>query len=1161
MTQIESSKVLAERISLGQLDRFNNEEYYVDPERPGLISSIPTAFKVGPTGQLFRQIAYPMQTYADPNWTGIDGLDSKTKNSLQEGIADEYLIAFGRANSLQDAQNIRERLLIVQGAEQQLSAAGFSGTAARLIATFGDPIEVGGFAMTGGTAMALSSATKVGKLGAFVRSGIITGGTGFALEAYAGQDDPNRGFYEASFAGLAAGIFGGGLGTYTNIRQGRASRLGRQEDIARFEAFESDLRRIEKAFVNDAIRADARNFSVTPVGEKYFSNINRGADAKRIMDQAKALGYWNDDLRTLEVNIGAGRADDILKAMQESPDPEVVIAKLNGMSDEQAALSREAGVPAEAGDFDAVARLDQEGEFTPRQPGNPDFPIDQAGIGDQPAKYDHARFGLRAQFSRSKSAIERTYGSVAVDDAVLDPSRTKVLSASVYSKWHPRQFVTGVHGDIVDDIYKATDSKVIVRRKKLVQAGADVRETIVRRFDRAVDGPIKNISARMSKGFDELRQFAKRNELPGFENVESNPKYFPRVFHQGKIHNLIKTRGLPAVNKWFERSYKAANPGVTDDVAERVGRGMVDIIMDADKLGAIERMGALSGERMDILEEYLKKYLSQAEVDEVVRRVGAGNKPGGSKPATPRAMHRTPLDETIDVDGITLDQMVETNAFDVFDLYAFEVYGAVTQKRTLDAMNLKMGTNFKSIDSIKLAAEDEIRAAIPPGLARDRAVRAANKRLDATWRFIGNKALHPNTVINEIARATSHVTHTLFSGGFGAASMPETGTAIGSAMPQFFKLMPVLPEITRAALGLKLSNQFIKDVAVMFQDTMTGKSLRLAGSADHFDGIYVEATSRFANVTKRAAEAADIASLLEPVTTVQRTGVQALTIQKLFDIASTGKKLSPKRQNALGLTDDAWDRIAKNFKANVKTEESWIGGPRIADMQLSAWDKQAAADLTYAVLNNSRRVVQQNDIGSMALWMTHPTARLLTQYRMFPLAAYENHLLSGISMHDAQAFTELGMSSVMAGTTFIAQTYRQSIGMPEKERREFLEERLSMGSVAAAAFQRAGAFSFMPDAIDFLGARAGLDPIFTYRNTGLSRARSIEDALFSNPTFATANSMLDTVSDVFQAATGQKNLNRSDFRNARKMIPFNKVAGIDNVLRGVERMFPEDRER
>lgn len=1197
MTQYPDSRVLAERVQSGRLSGFQNTELY-EAQDTGFFGSIPSAFKTGTTGQFYRTLAMPLDRRADPNWRGLGGLDAETRNELLDGISPEYYDLFVDANSLQDARNIKRRALMVQEAERTLAEAGWSGFASRFVATALDPIDVAVFAGSAGLASPIQAGQKANKLRSFVQMGLVTGGTGGVLELYAGQDDPNRGFYEASFATLTTGLFGGAIGSFSAGSHNKALlaealerrsnpyrvRAARTREIERLTAIGNDIRRLERSMLREV----PDPITYTPLGERYFANLNRDAEAGRIMATAEGLGYEAAELREIQLAIGRGEFDDLLRAMGEGPDPDALYAKLNGLTEEearqirhgqqQAAEAARAAAPegsapevevrdVQAGDWDATPLVDD--VFDPRtpDPGNPDLTIDPANLNAGDIRYQKVRFGFTRQLADNPSETAKLAGSALVEDAVYKLGRIRTFAASTWTAFKRRTLTNNWLRDIVPDIQELTGRRWFQRSRELAEHGSSVRDAIIR--GGSVNKNIDNIAKRSAELMDHVRQLAKRMGVRGFENVEANPNYFPRIYNTRKMYDAIESNGLASVEKWFAGAYRAANPEVSEEIAEKVGKGMVNIIMDTDRLSAIERMGALSGDRLDILDEALREVLDGDVVDALVGRIreqGTGS--GQPRPTTGRAMKRTVLDELHrSDDGLVLDNFVETNAFDVVQRYVNEVVGAASEAEVLRAVGQRMGRKFETRGQLMAQVEREIRDAMPPGTKRDRLIRKTVGDygiLDRAFRAAAGRSMNPDNTANEIARNIRLFTHSLFNGTFGAASMPETGTAIASAFPQFVKMVPELGNIVKAALGKEVKPGFIKEAAIIHQHTMAGKSVRLAGLHD-LGEVVEDASTMVGRRLRQMAEFSDVAGLLEPVTATQRTLVTSLAWQKFYDIAKGGKPLSPKRLANMGLDEAMANRILKNMRTHA-TEVDGAFGQRLANVNLHKWEKDVAAAFVFATEQWSRRAVQDVNIGSLAPWMTNEWARIITQYRIFPLAAYENHLLNNLSLHDAQVGMEMMAGMTLAASTYVAQVYRQSVG--QKDRDKFLEEKLAPDKIMRVAFQRAGAFSLMPDAIDFAGSLAGVGPIFTERNTGLSRARVSVEGLLSNPTFATINSGFRLAKDVSGQAqmligdplgTGST-FTDADFRNLRKLVPLNRVAGVDNFMRGIERMFPEEKK-
>ncbi len=116
-----------------------------------------------------------------------------------------------------------------------------------------------------------------------------------------------------------------------------------------------------------------------------------------------------------------------------------------------------------------------------------------------------------------------------------------------------------------------------------------------------------------------------------------------------------------------------------------------------------------------------------------------------------------------------------------------------------------------------------------------------------------------------------------------------------------------------------------------------------------------------------------------------------------------------------------------------------------------------------------RRVVQENNYGEMlAIGTDSGIGKSMLQFRNFVITAYSKQLLHGIHMKDLTFFVSVATSTFLAGLVYVAQTHIQAIGKSPEEKQDFLDSRLSFGSIGKAAFQRSTYSTILPTIIDTL---------------------------------------------------------------------------------------------
>jgi hypothetical protein len=139
---------------------------------------------------------------------------------------------------------------------------------------------------------------------------------------------------------------------------------------------------------------------------------------------------------------------------------------------------------------------------------------------------------------------------------------------------------------------------------------------------------------------------------------------------------------------------------------------------------------------------------------------------------------------------------------------------------------------------------------------------------------------------------------------------------------------------------------------------------------------------------------------------------------------------------------------------------------------------------------------------------------------------------------------------MFAAATYIARTNAQMAGMSAEERASFAEKRLTTKQIVANSVGRIAQVSIMPMLIDSTIAPT---PIFS----GARTTSNVTDFVGSNPTLSAISSALAMPRKIALAsASDETQVSEKDVRNWMKLLPFNNVVGITNVLNSVASDFP-----
>jgi hypothetical protein len=267
------------------------------------------------------------------------------------------------------------------------------------------------------------------------------------------------------------------------------------------------------------------------------------------------------------------------------------------------------------------------------------------------------------------------------------------------------------------------------------------------------------------------------------------------------------------------------------------------------------------------------------------------------------------------------------------------------------------------------------------------------------------------------------------------------------------------------------------------------------------------------------------------------------------------------------------ERIARQVKEHATTEKGIYNDKKFKLMNYNSWtDLEAREAFIDTLFRASRRMVQENDVGQMATWMSTPMARILLQFRTFMMAGYSKQLLHNLHHAGAfgggtdaqnlgQTFTYFSASVVFGSLAYAMQSKIQSLGRSDAD--EFLYDedkgKLTHKNLALAGVQRAGWSSIIPLVMD--SARVGElltgDPLFA----GTRSSGQVSNAIFGNPTASFAESALSIPPMVGDMIRDGRSPAQPELRKGSSLLPFQNMLGVQQMYNYLISDFDEEKPR
>lgn len=1127
------------------------------------------------TSAIFRQAA-GLGYEPDLNFR----LDADAVLKYGEGLPDDWLDEFGYAVSDADAQRIRGNLLRLAESRRRLEELGYKGTALRLAAGVLDPVNIAAAFASGG----IGASAQASRLANFMRAGLVNVAATVPIEGYRITQDPDAQASDLLIATTAAFALGGAGGLWKGGRLRKAAlNLQRAVELDEINANGGTLNPKGTAYfrnqvpsaVGDSLsefaettaRVDAAIEAAAGIGER-LSAIDTAIDRVAALDPTKPLsrsevddilagtGYKtaNQGWPTPEDMVGylAGMKAKILSQSGQTVDAAVALADA-GLREippvvESPRLATNPPTIAEAGTLppsQTGGEVEAIGAASPssitrgvqinRQPGELDFSSDISRI---PTTADPAakslRFGIGAQMARSKNPITQQIGRMLVRENLIPADGSPVARSATEEV--ERQFRTRMipyqrsHLSGFDAYLKERNiAKWNVRQ--VIKARRDFNREVLKAVRRPPGSytTSRSINAaadafrNLQKG---IRDYAERFQVKGFDSIPASDTYAPRLVNPAKLHRAINTHGFAEVQRWVEGAMGSANPSLTGQALSDKAKQYLTILQSVGESTHFDREAAL-----DALLFPSEKMAGPAKAS-----VESGE--------SARSMARQQLDEAFELNTptgrITIDDIFEDDVEALAHIYTRQMVGHAAMAEVYRGASLATGREITDTDELLAAIKSE---------ADGRALRAdddlANVKLAAD--VVRGVPLGGHGVFAEATRSLQRLNFLTRGGGFAFAQVSEVGLLLSEGgLRAAMRQMPVMRKIIWRMKDGTVNDQLLNEILTVWgpgQDRL----LRQVVSRISYDDGALRTGGPVDFMLRRAGRALSDISGLHWINRVLKESAAVIQIQKFADAALTGKGIDEARLKSIGISE----RQAQDIYANIK-QHATFDGNRLTAINFDKWDAQSASDFIIAVDKWSRKVIQENDIGEYAKWMTTDTGRIFTQFRSFGISAWESATLGNIQQlrqGNFRAFLTIVLPGIFGGLAYAARTYLDSIGRQDREK--FLDQRLSVEAMARAAFNRAPASSLLPMAVDTMAEVGGYDPIFSFaRTSGLEG-----DVLFGNPTFDVLAKYKDLV-PVNAAIDSEREYTRQNFRALRTLIPFQNLVGVKNVLDYVESGLP-----
>jgi hypothetical protein len=690
------------------------------------------------------------------------------------------------------------------------------------------------------------------------------------------------------------------------------------------------------------------------------------------------------------------------------------------------------------------------------------------------------------------------------------------------------------------------------QRKFLVRPGQFRAEINTQTYSQHLNRIADEVRQHLNNPF--LLEGLEGRPVDGFGTVEGDERYLTRVWSPKKISELVATEGgYQKMERLIVGAIMDAQPELDTGLAEKIGLGFAREIYKRahgiidEKTARMFAVDNLESVKSDLIDRY------GLSVDDAEAVVGKLRK-GSDAHADPRAKRRVFMNEQYEEGGLKLSDLLVNNATALMTAYAKHGWGKVALARLrvrdedgnvlLDGVTNE-GDWHAALKAIREKGHDM-------GIPHPQTEWEIQALQVAYERILGVPTPHHDEGWAKKLRVLNKLNLLRLGHQFTFAQAGEFYNMLANlSVSAMAKQVPSFRRVLTADARWVKANELDRWVETVFG--LGAGGIRLIADTTHADDLHslpMEAVGFWDNAEKALSNAGSSMLHLSGFHFVDGLMKQwtAKTIaQEIFEMAGRFKELPDgsfdtsrinfRRMAQLGLDDAMLQRVARNMKDNATAEKGALTGVKLTNPNLDQWaDQEARIAFEGALMRKSRQIIQENDIGSMHQWMPHPVWQMITQFRAFPLHAYDKQLMLNLAMHDTQSLNALVLGAIIPTLIYAVQQHLNALGRSDSG--EWLDKRLDAQHLLSASIQRHGWSSLVPTVVDTALPFVGQKPVFDTRNTGQQA-----DLIFGNPTMSLFQDTSRAVGGLVGSLRDGRRLSQDEVRDWHRLFGNNLVSG------------------
>lgn len=726
-------------------------------------------------------------------------------------------------------------------------------------------------------------------------------------------------------------------------------------------------------------------------------------------------------------------------------------------------------------------------------------------------------------------------------------------------KWHEKGQAFEEFGSQVSNYIRGFEGDF---PPEVVKAGDQMRATLNKARE-YINNPLLD-EGMVKRGLTETEiRDPKTGEVKIVGTLERNDNYLPRKHDINKWNDMAVAFGREAVEGWWARAYQSGREGISDEAAAKWAKWYVRTVEEAhanrsqDLLEDLMRGTDKEGLKHSLM---VNGGYTEHEAQNIIAEMFPTKESGAGRMASLK--HRNTINETYTEswtrsDGskvdVSLNDFIHTNAFDVVEPYLRRTAGSVSLAKHLDIYKANQIDNT-ILDATTNHLGEEFKH--PSELAKFR------KDLKFAFDRIQGIPQEEFTTLNKSLEMWRNFNIIRLMGGAVWNQATELSQIVGSmGWKTTLAAVPELRALRRDIQTGKAPN----DILDHLENTIGGVGSEYVARMEFGlkdDWVRNKGDTKFNRVldkvdtaqSKLAKGVLDYTGMTPMM--IQQKRVHAVALVNHFVHTANGKPstfLTKDRLAWMGMSEGDYAKVLENIKKFTTPTKGEYGAS--FKMDFNGWTKEdprSYSQFMTAIHRESRRVVQENDLGSMIPLMGSTLGKTVFQFMNFSMHGWNKSLQFAMNHRDWSTLSTVLHGSLFASLAYMGRTMMSAQGMDETKKREFLDKRMSSSQIVLNSFGRISQASLLPVAFDTVSPM----PLFQ----GM-RTTSDLSSMASNPTYQALNGLISMKKLIRNGASDQYQTTEKDVRTWGKLLPLNNVYPISTFINSLASDYPRNEKQ